>query len=259
VSARLAGRRVLVTRASGQSTALVAMLTAAGATVSEVPAIEIAPPADPEALDAALRGLERYAWVAFTSANAVRAVRQRLEALGLGGSIVARGPRLAVVGSTTSDAVHDAFPADQVAIQPEAAFSAQGLLAALAGDVAGRRVLLPVSDRARPDLARGLRELGAEVDVVTAYRTLQPRGLAELVAAALDSGFDVLTFASPSAVEGFAAVARDRVRDVPAAVIGPVTEAAARAAGFAVRAVASPSTAAGLVRALEDLFAPRRS
>ena len=65
-----------------------------------------------------------------------------------------------------------------------------------------------------------------------------------------------VTFASPSAVEGFAGAAGTGVRGLTAAVIGPSTEAAARDAGFHVRAVAHPSTAEGLAVALERLFDP---
>jgi uroporphyrinogen-III synthase len=117
-------------------------------------------------------------------------------------------------------------------------------------------VLVPASSRARDELPLGLRRLGFEVEVVEAYRTVEPPQLAESVRRCLDHGFDAVTFASPSAVEGFAGAAGDRARGLAAAVIGPSTEAAARDAGFDVRAVAHPSTAEGLAVALERLFEP---
>jgi uroporphyrinogen-III synthase len=75
----------------------------------------------------------------------------------------------------------------------------------------------------------------------------------------LAEGFDAATFAAPSAVEAFAAAAGPRSAGLPAVVIGPTTEAAARAAGFEVLGAASPSTAEGLVEALERVLGPTPS
>ena len=252
----LAGRRIVVTRRPGQSSALVQALRDRGADVIEVPAIETAPSEDPGPFDAALRRLEAYDWVAFTSAHAVRAVRDRVSALGLAPAIGLRGPLIAVVGASTSEALRVAFPDDVVALEPAGEPGAAGLLRAFArAGCARARVLLPASSRARDDLPRGLRELGAIVDVVEAYRIVEPAGLAAAVTHCLNMGFGVVTFASPSAVEGVVAAAGPRATGLPAVVIGPTTEAAARAAGLDVRAVAHPSTAEGLVAALERLFA----
>jgi len=112
-------------------------------------------------------------------------------------------------------------------------------------------------DELRDVLARGMRARGAAVDVVTAYRNLPPPDLPGRLGAALAGGVDIVTFASPSAVEALVAAAPDAPGRVPAAVIGPVTEAAARAAGFEVVAVAVPSTAAGLLSALRAWLAAR--
>jgi uroporphyrinogen-III synthase len=122
-------------------------------------------------------------------------------------------------------------------------------------------VLLPVSDRARDTLAAGLREQGAGVDVVVAYRTLAPSGARDGLERALAEGIDLVLLASPSAVESLVGALGGRARAVAAAVIGPVTEQAARAAGLDVRGVASPATVQGLAAAAERCFAgspPRR-
>lgn len=253
----LAGRRIVVTRRLSQASALVRALRDRGAEVLEVPAIEVVPPEDVRPLDAALSRRESYDWIAFTSANAVHAVRDRLGALGLP-PLTSSGPRIASVGPSTTEAVRRAFPDGAVALEPEGTFRAAGLVEAFARVCgAGSRVLVPASSRARDELALGLRSLGLEVDVVEAYRTVEPADLAASVARCLDQGFDAVTFASPSAVEGFAGAAGNRARGLAAAVIGPSTEAAAREAGFDVRAVADPSTADGLVAALERLFEVR--
>ena len=93
----------------------------------------------------------------------------------------------------------------------------------------------------------------------TAYRTVEPPDLAERVGAALDEGFDLVAFASPSAVEAFAAAAR---AGRPAGLSGrrhrPDDARPRRDAGFDVRAVAAPSTAEGLVGAVRAPFRAAR-
>ena len=56
-----------------------------GAHSEEVPTISVEPPRSPLQMDKAIRGLVegRYEWVAFTSVNAVRAVREKFEEYGL--------------------------------------------------------------------------------------------------------------------------------------------------------------------------------
>ena len=98
-------------------------------------------------------------------------------------------------------------------------------------------------------MSRGLAERGAVVDRVVAYRTVSADG-GQALDQILRSGADVAVFASPSAVEAFAAFAGEDGRAVPAAVIGPTTAEAARAAGLTVLAVAEPSTVEGLLAAL---------
>jgi uroporphyrinogen-III synthase len=267
---------VVVTRRSRQSSRLVELLVDRGAAVLEVPAIEIVAPPDSAPLDEALAALARYDWVVLTSANAVSAVLGRMAVLGLEPRFAARrpgssartsrgssaraGPRVASVGPATTAALRSSFPDDRVVLEPGLDFRAAALLDAFAREgVAGSRILVPASSRARDELPRGLLGLGARVDVVAAYATVEPPGLAEAVLGTLDVGFDLALFASPSAVEAFAGAAGERARGLPVAVIGPTTEAAARAVAMDVRAVASPSTAEGLVAAAEHALGKLRA
>lgn len=243
----LAGLRILVTRRPEQAEALTTRLRDLGATVSELPLIEIGPPSETEPLDRALGALRGYDWIAFTSANAVEAVARRCADLGVQGPL----PRVAVVGPATREAVLRSFPMARVEVEPPSAHRAEGLVQALGahGRVEGSRFLVPTSDKARDTLAQGLRDQGAVVDWVVAYRTGAPEGLEASLRTLLSDGLDLVVFASPSAVDGFVGAAAGR-REIAAAVIGPVTEQAARAAGFDVKVVADPSTADGLVGSL---------
>jgi uroporphyrinogen-III synthase len=225
---------------------LAADLRTAGLDVLEVPVVSIGAPEDPEPLRQAIGRLASYDWIAFTSGNAVGAVRDGLAAAG---ADLPPGIQIASVGPSTSRAVAGAFHSLRAApaaprtvdIEPPSEHSAEGLAEVLAPVVAGRRVLLPLSDRARDVLATRLRAAGATVQCVVAYRTVVG-GAAPI---AISPG-DLAVFGSPSAVEGFLALAGEAARQVEAVVIGPTTAAAARDAGLVVVAVAEPSTVHGL-------------
>lgn len=248
----LAGRRIVITRRPEQSGWLCARLVEMGATVIELPLVEVAPPAEMGPLDDALRRLDRYDWAVFTSANAVRSVSERMTDLGIAERGLTRR-KIASVGPATTRALRACFP--DLAVSVEASkHDAETLLEELAAGARGLRFLLPTSDRARDRLPAGLREAGAEVDVVVAYRTVAPADVRERVVAGLRAGVDLVTFASPSAVENFVAAAPEWVPRIAAAVIGPVTEEACRRAGVAVRVVADPATAQGLAEALVRRF-----
>ncbi len=252
----LQDRRILVTRRREQSGPLVDALSALGATVVQVPLIEQAPPEDAGPLDRALGRLGSYEWLAFTSANAVDAMADRLARLG--GELPAR-LRLASVGPATAHAISERFTGRRVDLQPVSQYRAEGLVEAFrALDLAGQHVLLPVSDRARDTLAAGLRAQGAHVEAVAAYRTGTPDDARRRLERSLAQGIDLVLLASPSAVEGLLQALGDRARGLAVAVIGPVTERSARRAGLDVRAVASPATAQGLAEATERLFRPAR-
>lgn len=245
----LSGRRFLVTRRKEQAGSLAALLRQAGAEVIEAPAIDVAPPEDITALRAALARLREFDWIAFTSANAVVAVA---EAAPDG----AQWPRLASVGPATTRAIGEVLrrSAD---LEPEAEFRADGLARALVGEgVAGMRILLPVSDRARDALENALRAAGARVERVVAYRTVVPSGALQGLQAATEGHFDLALFTSPSAVESVVSALGEKARGLAAGVIGPVTREAALAAGLDVRVVAEPSTTEGLVAALGRVLGP---
>jgi uroporphyrinogen-III synthase len=242
----LTGKRILLTRSRNES--LAERLKDLGATIREVPSIRIEGPLDPGALDDALGRASSFDWIAFTSRNAVSAVSGRWASLA--------GLRIASVGPSTSAEILDLLgrPPD---LEPSEDFRAEGLVEAFAGAGVGRqRVLVPASDRARTTLPEGLRALGAHVEVVVAYRTVIPEGLAEAFDQAFAAGVDLVALLSPSAVEGFKA-ARER-GSVPVAVLGIVTARAAQEAGLDVRVVANPSTLDGLVDGIRAFFGAER-
>ena len=251
----LQGRRIVVTRAQAQAGELVTQLRALGAEPLECPAIRIVPPASYAPLDAAIADLAAYDWIVFTSVNGVTAFVERLAQAGLPPTALA-ALRLAAIGPATAEALR--AQGLQPAFVPSA-YVAEAIIAEI-GDVAGQRMLLPRADIARAALGVGLRAKGAQVDEITAYRTVAGAG-GDRVAAQLRAGtVDALTFTSSSTVRYFGqslAALGLRAADWqqgphrPAVVcIGPITAQTARDLGWPVDAVAADYTTAGLIAAL---------
>jgi uroporphyrinogen-III synthase/uroporphyrinogen III methyltransferase/synthase len=247
----LAGRRVLVTRAAHQAGKLSDALRALGAEPVEVPVLEIQPPADLAPLDRALRALDSYDWLILTSANTVRALVARAQSLGLP---LAPGPRLqvAAVGEATAAAAREAGL--QVALVPDT-YVAEALVECLAGQSAGKKILLARAEIARDVIPDALRAAGAQVDVVDAYRNVMPAGAPELLRKALAGGIDAATFTSSSSVTHLADAARAAgiafpFAGVRAISIGPITSQTLRELGWEPANEASVSDIPGLIDAV---------
>jgi uroporphyrinogen III methyltransferase/synthase len=248
----LYGLRVVVTRSQGQQGPLAGRLRELGAEVLSLPTIRFEPPADPAPLRAAIARLDTYDWVLVTSANTVDFFLDALWASGRDARAFGRA-RLGCIGPATARRLQERGLRPDVV--PEA-FVAEGLLDALRAEgLAGRRVLIPRAEVAREVLPETLSAMGAEVDVVPVYRTVPAEVDPAVLARIAGGDVDVVTFTSASTVRHFCVgfsdeeLARIRGR-ARAACIGPVTEQAARAAGFEVAVSAATYTIPGLVDAL---------
>lgn len=251
----LSGQRIVVTRARAQASSLSARLRELGAEVIEMPAIRIEQ-LDSAPLHHALDRLREYEWVMFTSQNAVDLVWRAMRARGLDARSLGHA-RIAAIGRATAEALLDCgLMADVV---PER-FVAESLVSALErrDDVRRRRVLLPRAADARDVLPDGLRELGADVDVIPIYRTVLDGDRAAHVADRLRAGtIDLVTLSSSSTARFFVdAVGAEAARAAAVASIGPVTSATASSLGLRVTIEAAESTIEGLV---EAIVAGRRS
>jgi uroporphyrinogen III methyltransferase/synthase len=247
----LFGRGIVITRPEAQAEELSELLGARGARVIHFPVIRIAPPEAWEALDGAIDRLEDYRWIIFTSANGAAFFFRRLRERGKDIRDL-KGIRIATIGPATASAVE--ARGIRVDLVPEE-FISEGVVKAFAGeDLRGCRVLLPRAAQARDVIPEGLAAMGAEVDVVTAYRTVRSdRSASELTPFFNDEKIDVITFTSPSTVAHFLGIMGPDFHlpsKVRIACIGPVTEAAARKAGLPVAIFQERYTIPGLVDAL---------
>jgi len=251
----LTGRRILVTRARHQAGKLSQSLRALGAEPVEVPVLEIRPPESFDPLDTALRRLDQYDWLIVTSANTVRVLVERAAALGISPR-EGRLPQIAAVGAATADAARDA--GFEVALVPSK-YVAESLVESLAGQVVQRRILLARAAIARDVIPNALREAGAMVDVVDAYRNVIPDGAPQELRRALELGIDAATFTSSSSVTHLAEVASNAgigipLALVPAISIGPITSGTLREVGWEPAAEADPHDVPGLIAAVVYLL-----
>ncbi|MCL4533890.1 MAG: hydroxymethylbilane synthase [Bacteroidetes bacterium] len=253
----LFGRRVLVTRSREQASAFSALLREEGAEPLELPAIEIRTMDDYTALDAAVRSLDDYDWVAFTSANGVRFFWDRLRAAGKDARAL---PLVCAIGPATAAALAErGVVAD---LQPEE-YVAEALAKALSErGIAGRRFLLPRAAEAREVLPRELELAGASVTEVAAYRTVVPEDSRARLAALLLEGVDAIAFTSSSTVRNLVHLLDGEVRrlaGIAIAAIGPITADTVQGLGLPVDVVAAEYTIPGLVTALKEYFASQRA
>ncbi len=251
----LAGKRVVATRAEGQTTEFIALLREAGAVPIIFPTIEIVPLDDTADLDAALGRLRDYEWAIFTSINGVKNVMARMQALGRSLADFNLCNIVAVGAST--EAVLRGYGI-QIALRPDE-YVAEAILSGLAerGPIAGKRFLLLRVDTARAVLRDQLIAAGGLVDEVAVYRTAIGKPDAAAFAE-LRKGVDVITFTSSSTVRNFFALlggdALTIANGARIACIGPITAQTAREYGLHVDVVATEYTVHGLIHALETLL-----
>ena len=249
----LFGKRIVVTRATQQAPILSEKLRELGADAIEMPATQIAR-LDLAPLRASIDNISDYDWLIFTSQNAVAIFWEQLLGRGKDSRALA-GLKIAAVGPATAGALLE--HGITVDVIPER-FVAEGLLESMREreDVAGGKVLYVTAEGARDVLPAGLREIGADLVIVEAYRTIPDGAGAEKLARAIEAGkVDLATFTSASAVRGYIeAVGEDLALRIPAASIGPQTSDALREAGIEVEAEAEESTIDGLVSAVLRAF-----
>jgi uroporphyrinogen III methyltransferase/synthase len=250
-----------VPRTKEQAGSLSAALRGHGAVPVEVPTISVEPPRNPQQVDKAVRGLVegRYEWIAFTSVNAAKAVREKFDEYGLDARAFS-GLKIAAVGEKT--AAYLAAWGLRADLVPSGEQSAQGLLAdwppydELLDPI--NRVFLPRADIATETLVAGLQELGWEVDDVTAYRTVRAAPPPAPVRDAIKSGkFDAVVFTSSSTVRNLVGIAGKPHPSTIIAAIGPATAKTAEEHGLRVDVLAPEPSVEELVEALADFGADR--
>jgi len=251
----LSGKRILVTRARHQASALTQLLAERGALPIELPAIDIQAVTDTAELDRAISNLKRYHWIIFTSVNGVAAFWQRLHELKLDSRALSM-LKVGVIGPATAQAL------EAKGIMPDyipEVYTGEGIIAGLKKqNINGQRFLLPRADIADKELVQGISQLGAEVHEIAVYRTVPTTEAIARAKQMLISGeIDVITFTSSSTVTNLVAAFSGEppaINSARIACIGPKTAETAARAGLEVAIMAKEQTIPGLVTAIEEHF-----
>jgi len=197
----LTGHCVVVTRPRDQSNQLREQLEQLGARVILFPTIKIVPAQDAFLLEAALARIRQYDWILLTSRNAVNALVRTTKA-GVGEAL--SGVRIAVVGMATHRHLADlGIQADFIPSRFNMATLCSELIEKV--NVEGQRFLYPCGDLVDDEGPQALRDAGAVVDAIEAYRTT-PDDSADadsLRRSLAAEEIDAIVFASPSAVRAF--------------------------------------------------------
>lgn len=236
-----------------------ALLAACGAMPIVCSAIEIVPPREWGEVDRAIARLRHYDTVIFTSVNGVRFFCRRLGVQGVAPEAL-NGLTVCAIGSRTAAEIE--ARGVRVDLVPQK-FQAESIVEALRErGMAGKRVLLPRAERAREVLPEELRKNGAEVDVVTVYRTVAGKAdRAALVRLLQEQAVDAVTFTSSSTVEHFVELIggdTGLLQGCVVASIGPITADAAASWGIKTDVMPQEYTGPGLVQALAQYFTMRR-
>jgi uroporphyrinogen III methyltransferase/synthase len=252
-SSILSGKRIVTTRARKQANELTHRLSALGAEVIEFPTIAIEPPREYAPMDRAIKQLDSYRWLFFTSVNSVDFFFNRLRQLGKNShalehlKVVAIGPQTA--GRLESEGVHGALV--------PAKYQAEGILEELdPSQVRGCRILLPRAAKARQVLPETLGRWGAFVDVVEAYQTVLPQQFKPSLNELFEQNrIDLILFTSSSTVVNFAQLVETQdlagqLHGVAVGCIGPITAQTAIDHGLSVQIVSAEFTIPGLVDAI---------
>jgi uroporphyrinogen III methyltransferase/synthase len=250
----LFGKRIVVTRRTGQAGTFAKRLSELGADVLEVPTIRITLPTEKDAIVDCLLELNAYDWLVFTSANGVTAFfdlffKRFHDMRDIGGA------RIAAVGPATAAKLRELHL--QVDLQPEDA-TAKKLAAAFAKfeTIENLKMCLLRAEVANRELPEALEELGAIVDDIAIYKTVaETEDPAGAGARLLAEGADWVTFTSSSTAEHFHArfdlpKLMKKFPQLKLASIGPETSKTIRALKLEPAVEAKEHTTDGLIAAL---------
>jgi uroporphyrinogen III methyltransferase/synthase len=254
----LLGKRIVVTRARAQASDLIQRLTALGAECLQCPTIQVVPPDSWEPLDQAIQKIAQYQWLIFTSANGVQFFFQRLFAQGKDARNLGH-LHTAAIGPATAERLHQFGVKTDILPQT---YQAEAVVAAFAQvAIKGQKVLLPRAKEARAVLPEELGRMGAQVDEIVAYQTIQTGDENRTLLSALEEkSIDMITFTSSSTVHNFRALLPEEpqasalIKGVTIACIGPITADTARSLGFRVEIIAEDYTIDGLCDAVINYY-----
>ncbi len=244
-SSKLKGRRFLITRTVEGNRIEREKLEDLGANVVELPFIEIRPPSNPVKIQEAVKKIQQFDWIVFTSANGVKTFFSKFKEK----ESEEIKARFACVGSETQRELEaqgfktSLVPSEFLTLKLGHELSRLGLN--------GKRVLLARAEEANPEIANVLRNAGAIVVEAPVYST-QARKIENIDMRILDQITDI-TLTSPSTVKALMSnftAEEIKSRNIKIHSIGPVTAESVKKAGLEVTTIAKEHTIDGLLRTI---------
>lgn len=234
----LTGRILVSTREEGRSYELKKCLEDHGATVIEFPMITTRQRLLNETEERYVRRVSSFDWLVITSPSAATHFQEAYERLS-GKSRMPLELRLAAIGDKTAEVLkgYGHYPAF-VGLKQQGEEFAKELKTVFRGK--NPKVLWPTSDIARDTFSNELSK-SAEVTRVNLYETTAPDVFdQEKVEMIVKDDYSVLLFFSPSAVNNFIDLFKDKMdlSTIRAASLGGVTADACEKAGFEILFIA---------------------
>lgn len=222
----LNGKKIVVTRAKAQASALCDQIKQLGGIPLELPLITCKAIENKQAIHQAIKIIHTYEWLVFTSKNGIDFFFQEYQGL-LGNVLLPPTCKIAVVGPKTEAVLATyGLKADLI---PEV-FVAEGLLQSLLKVVQPNdKILIPRGNLARNIITDGLRENGISVCELDIYETvIESSSKEELYEAIVQHDIDIITFTSSSTVDHFVELLegtdwRTYMDKIMFASIGPIT------------------------------------
>ena len=243
----LFGKKILITRSRSQASKLAEKLFENGVDCVEIPAIKIVAPSDNfSAVDNSIDKISSYDFIIFTSTNGVEKFFERLKIKNLDSRSLFNAKIAAIGSSTAEELSKHGICADFIPKE----FKAEALIEILKNKVENKKILIPRAEEAREILPQELKKFGADVDVVSAYKTVS----------AIENkinleNIDLITFTSSSTVKNLInAVGTESVKKIKTAAIGPITAATLKNFGIEADIIANEYTINGLVEAILNYF-----
>lgn len=257
ISQVLKDKTIVITRPKKQASNFAAILRSHGARVLSCPTIRICPLKNLQRLDAALKNLDSYNWLIFTSANGVEQWMKRYRKI-LNNRQLPKKIKTCAIGPATAEKMLDlGIPVTKKSKE----YVAESILKEIPFPK-GKKILIPRAMEAREVLPKELERRGAQVEVVPVYSTvLDGSGFQQVRSALKKNEVDCITFTSSSTVRNFFALLdtadKERLRKnnkIVAASIGPVTTLTLMEFGWHPEIVAKKPTTIHLARAIVDFY-----
>lgn len=247
------GKRIIVTRARAQASALVEKISELGGLPIEFPTISIEKEENYVTLLNAFKNISNYDWLIFTSVNAVEIFFEEFRKVNMDIRDL-KGIKVCAIGPATRESLEkrgiivDTMPDE---------YRAEGIIEELRDKIQpGQWVLLPRARGARSLLPEAIKEWGAHVNEVFIYKAVAEKRVSkEMFEDIITGNVDFITFTSSSTVHNFVnIVGLDNAlrinKKTKIACIGPITAKTAKEVGLSIDVVAKDYTIDGLIAAI---------